>query len=323
MPSLLELQTAFAHALFDADEADVRAHIVADGKSAAERLAIYRNDIAHNYREALRDVYPVVERLVGEAFFAHAANRYLSRHRSRHGDLHAFGNQFATFLAGFGPAETLPYLPDVARLEWLIHESFHAADHPPLALDRLAAIAAADLPRLRFVLHPACRLLVSDFAVHLIWRANQPGADGEVAQPGVPAHLLVRRKDYDVELEPVSAEEFRFLAACPAGQPLSAALAEAATPVGELDLQALLVRRVGDGTLADFRLPRDENVKARRYRREVRRPDCEALAGQFDGGKGMAKESHPAADRAPKPRRRETSLGLLPDGDPQAKGHEQ
>jgi hypothetical protein len=323
MPSLLELQTAFANALLDPDETGPLAQIVADGIPAAERLAIYRSDIAHNFREALRNVYPVVERLVGEAFFGHAADRYTACHPSRHGNLHAFGEHFGAFLAGFQPAQTLPYLPDVARLEWLIHEVFHAAGHAPLALDRLAGVAAADLPRLRLVLHPACRLLASDYAVHRIWQANQPGAGGDVAGAAEPVHLLLRRKDHAVEMEWVSEAEFRFLAECGSGRTLAAALDEASSPAGELDLPALLARRVGDGTLADFRLPRDENVKARRYRREVRRPDWEPLAGHSDSTDEEAMERPPAQtgylhSAVGKPRG-----DLLPDGEPQARGHQQ
>ena len=180
MPSLLELQQAFAASLATADNAPVPPSLlpclVADHVAADERLAVYRNNARHNAREALRAVYPVVEQLVGARFFDHAADRYAAAHPSTSGDIHAFGGQFAAFLAAFEPAAGLAYLPDVARLEWAMHEVFHAAAAPPFPLERLAGVAESGHAALRFVFNPACRLVASAWPVHRLWALHQPGA---------------------------------------------------------------------------------------------------------------------------------------------------
>src|SRR5512134_2655165 len=132
------------------------------------RLAIYRNNVVHNYCEALRAVFPVVERLVGEEFFGHAARRYALACPSRSGDIQAFGESFPEFLAALPGAAGLPYLRDTARLEWLVHEAFHAAEHPGVDLELLAGVPAERYPELRFALHPSCRLLASPYPVHRI-----------------------------------------------------------------------------------------------------------------------------------------------------------
>lgn len=254
MSSLRELQHAFTAAVFDARQLPgVVGAIDAQGMGPEQRHGIYRNNIFHNYREALRDVYPVVERLVGEDFFRFAADRYIPRQRSRHGNLHRFGGGFGAFLDGFAPAAALPYLGDVARLEWRIHESFHAADHGGGGVGRLAAVPPEQLHRVRFALHPACRLFASQFPVHRIWEANQPGTGSdETIDLGAGAvQLLVRRRDYAVEVEPLAAAEFALLRGFAAGRPLGDALCLAQEQAVDFDLEAALRRRIADAVVVD------------------------------------------------------------------------
>ena len=267
MPSLPELQQAFAASLADGPDAPVPPsllpYLVADHVAADERLAVYRNNARHNAREALRAVYPVVEQLVGARFFDRAADRYAAAHPSASGDIHAFGGQFAAFLAAFEPAAGLAYLPDVARLEWAMHEVFHAAAAPPFPLERLAGVAESGHAMLRFVLNPACRLVASAWPVHRLWALHQPGAVWDEAfdihAGGVD--LLVRRNGYEVELEPLAPAGFALLGRLAAGQPLGVALeamqetTAAATPeAAAFDVASFLQRHLLSATLCDFSL---------------------------------------------------------------------
>lgn len=254
MPSLPELQAAFAAALVEGSDAALLAHVVADRIAPAERLAVYRNNLRHNFREALRAVYPVVERLVGPAFFDHAADRYTGAHPSTSGDIHAFGARFADFLGAFAPAAGLPYLPDVARLEWAMHEVFHAVAPPPFPLERLAAVPPAAHGALRFTLSPTSRLLASPWPIHRVWALNQPEAvwDASFDLHAGGVALLVRRSGFALELEPLPAAEFAMLARLARGQPLGAALAAVHRSAPEFDLGVFLQRHLLTATLCDF-----------------------------------------------------------------------
>ena len=72
-----------------------------------------------------------------------------------------YGDAFADFLARFPPVANLGYLPDVARLEQALRESYHPADSDPIATGMLATMPKATLllSRLRFA--PALRLIRS------------------------------------------------------------------------------------------------------------------------------------------------------------------
>lgn len=253
---LRELQAAFAAAVTTQGMDAIAPSIVANGMDSAQRLAVYRNNRHHNLREALRAVYPVIERLVGTPFFDYAADGYIGACASISGDIHRYGDAFPAFLSGFRPAAPLAYLPDTARLEWAMHEAFHAAEHAPLALDRLGRLPQADYGRLGFMLHPACRLLSSPFPVHAIWAWNQPDAarDGELDIAGGGACLLVRRSGHAVELLPLEAAEFLMLKALSDGQPIDAAFESAAQAKPGFALAPFILRHVGMRTLVDFRI---------------------------------------------------------------------
>ena len=129
-PDLHTFQADVAAALADGDPA---AHPRALTGRAAARFRVYRNNYRHGLARQLAEAYPVVERLVGDAFFAATAQVFLHAHPPRTRSLALFGAGFAEFLEGFPPAASVPYLADVARLERARLEALHAADADPLA----------------------------------------------------------------------------------------------------------------------------------------------------------------------------------------------
>src|SRR5205823_8106628 len=146
-----------------------------------DRIAIYRRTIFANYRQALSASYPVVKRLTGAAFFHAAVGEFVRAHPSRSGDLNVYGASFGDFLATYPAASELPYLPDVARLEWAIDEAHRARDassDPESVLAAFGVPPPERLPLLRLRLDPSCRLVSSPFPILRIWQTNQPGCGG-------------------------------------------------------------------------------------------------------------------------------------------------
>jgi hypothetical protein len=255
IPRLRELQRAFADGVWN-DAPEVLAHICDGAFPAARHLQVYRHHTFANLTDALATDYPVVRRLVGEGFFAYAADSYIRRHPPRSGNLHDFGGDFAGFLAAFPPAQSLAYLPDVARLEWAWQEAYHAADAPPLSLDALASVAPAHYGSLVFRLHPSARLLASDYPVLRIWQVNQPdfGGDQSVDLAEGAARLLIMRRGLDVEIVPLAAGEYAWLAALAAGRPLAAAAEAGGATDSGFDVAGAMRRHVRSVTLVGFSL---------------------------------------------------------------------
>ncbi|NVK42563.1 MAG: putative DNA-binding domain-containing protein [Oceanospirillaceae bacterium] len=251
MNALNRLQRAFAEDLWGSDLKHLHG-LIPDGRLPAARLLqVYRNNFRISLTEALEAVYPVMQRLVGADFFRYLADRYLRNHPPTHGDLAQFGDRMAVFVASFQPAASLPYLADIARLEWACHEVFHAPGNTPVGLDVLTRMPAADLPGLRFRLGPACHLVASDFPVHCIWQNNQ----AEVDEPEVVdlnrggETVLVLRPCWTVQLWALQPAAGRLLTSLCRGEPLGEAVDQALMLDRTLDLQSLLSRYLAAGVL--------------------------------------------------------------------------
>lgn len=217
------------------------------------RLAIYHGAVRANWARALAAAYPVVRRLVGEAFFDAAAAAYGMAYPSRSGDLDAFGDRFAGFLAAYGPAASLAYLPDVARLEWAVHESACAADVPPFDFAELERVPADRHGAVRLRLHPAVRLLESAHPVVAIWEANQPGRDGTPARVEGADRVLVARHDYDCLPRALARAQWALLDGLARGFTLDEACSALGGEAGQL--QPLLVALAGEGVVCGFDAP--------------------------------------------------------------------
>jgi hypothetical protein len=242
MPSLLELQRRFARAL----------HQPVGGDDP--RIGIYRRNIAGNYRNALAASYPVVRALVGAGFFDAAVDSLVEREPPASGDLNVYGAQLAAFLAAYPHAQSLPYLPDVARLEWAIDESCRAADADgsvAAVVAALGAVAPERLPTRTLRLAPSCRLVQSGYPVLRIWQAHQgesPVTEAVDLETG-PDHLFVRRDADGAAIERVAPATFAFLAALLRGDVLSAALDSALAVAPDFDLQHALATGIGHRTI--------------------------------------------------------------------------
>ena len=76
-----------------------------------------------------------------------------------------YGTDMPGFLARFEPTSRIGYLPDVARLELALRESYHAADAAPVDPAILQATPAETLMASRVGLAPSLRLLRSRWPV--------------------------------------------------------------------------------------------------------------------------------------------------------------
>jgi hypothetical protein len=94
--------------------------------------------------DGLREDFPRVAALLGDAEFRALAYRYLARHRSTHPSVRDVGCRFTDFIAS--DAALPPFLSDLARLEWARVEVFDASDAEPLRLSDLEALPAPDWP---------------------------------------------------------------------------------------------------------------------------------------------------------------------------------
>ncbi len=123
--------------------------------------------------DVLEDTFPVVRRIVGDEFFSAMARVYVMANPPRSPVLLKYGATFPAFLRTFEPAQELPYLPDVAAIEFAWLKAYYAPDQQPLDRHAFLAVREASAPQLRLVLHPSAEVLRSAFPATTIWHANR------------------------------------------------------------------------------------------------------------------------------------------------------
>ena len=268
MPDLATHQRGFAHALRAIDHggdgrkrdddgrADdaIRDLFTTDAATSARRIAIYRANSIASATKALTGAYPVIREVVGGEFFDALARAHWQSTPSRSGDLGDYGDAFDAFVAGFEPVRELPYLPDVARLEWAGHRAHYAADVAVFDLSRLAAIPPERQGDLRFRFNPAVSIVGSRFPVDRIWEVNQPGFDGDagVDLDAGPRHVMVVRPRFRVLVRRLSSGAFGWIDAAARGRTLTQALEAAFTIDPAFDLGTTLAELIADNTIIDI-----------------------------------------------------------------------
>lgn len=262
MTKLRELQSEFVAALFDPGHAPPSDMASRDPRHATHRFNVYRNNVFVSLADLLQAYFPVVARLVSEEFFRAMAREFVRESPPRSPILSRFGDRFPAFIQGFPPAQDLPYLADVARLEWLRQRAYHAPDQASLSAGDFAAISARHLPKATFELHPSAGLLVSRFPVVSIWRTNTQ--DLEVRpislDEGGEAALVVRPR-LEVLVVPLPPGTDVFAALLRTGCTVRKAANASLLTNREFNLQRSLALLIDAGAIADFEVNQREPCK--------------------------------------------------------------
>ncbi|MCC2111321.1 MAG: putative DNA-binding domain-containing protein [Hyphomicrobiales bacterium] len=233
--SLAATQTGFADALLAPDSA-IPKDIAVSSRGSGRRFGVYRNNVMVGLVEALMAAYPAVARIVGGDFFRAVGQEFVRLSPPRSPVMLDYGAGFADFLDRFEPVAGLPYLGDVARLERAWLEAYHAADCEACGIEALSGIAPDQLPAIRFMLHPALRLVRSQFPVGEIWRTNlQDETVGPIDFSKAEA-VIVTRPELEVAVRVLPAGGAAFIAALIEGKTLAEAAGAGFGSNAEFDL---------------------------------------------------------------------------------------
>lgn len=225
------------------------------GPAVEAGLAVYRNTAAKGCVDALVSQFPTVERVVGPAWLAAAARAHAADHPPHSASLLNYGDAFPAWLAAFPPAGEMPYLADLAKLDWLWTCAHLATDAEPLDPALVAALPPAAFSARTLVLHPATRFAGFTDGVPSLWRALQtPGDPPAVLELGDgPEGLLFVRPHLETTSHVIGAGTLAFLCACAASRSLAEAGAAALATEPGLDLADSFATLVATGAFTTLR----------------------------------------------------------------------
>ena len=240
MPSLHELQREFGDAL------------LAKEPAISWGMRAYRNNVFGNWGGALANAFPIVRKIVGAEFFDAMAREYGRANPSTSGDLNEYGARLPGFVAAFPHTQDLPYLPDVARMEWLAHLAYYAADAAPFDARALAAIPSENFSELRFKRAPGSALLRSDWPLERIWTVHQNDYTGDPAvdlKAGLE-RVFIYRPRWRIEVCSITLGDYRFLAGAGRGELLGDLIEAAFSLDPSFDPSVALARWMQAGVIA-------------------------------------------------------------------------
>lgn len=217
----------------------------------SQNLTIYRQHLTSILVKALRQTYPLIEKLLGEDFFQQLAMQYIEQYPSRSSNLHDYGEYFCQLLADQPFIQHLAYLCEVAEFEWICHSLTFAANPSLFDMDVLAALSPEQYPPLHAALHPASVLKKFQYPILKIIDLCDEKIEELNADEEGP-HLLIIRRDTEINLAPLTAAEFAFLSHLQNDASLGEALEKTLLLDSTFNLEQKLPQWIQDTTIVEI-----------------------------------------------------------------------
>lgn len=189
MNTLLTSQRALLQALFGAaSDAEALKTLTTDHAmpTRARGLASYQSNAHMLAERVLVAAYPVVTSILSPDSMGQLARALWHRHPPVRGDLARWGADLPGFIAASPQLAELPWLADVARIEWALHAAATAANAPASAdLASLNLLTTHDPDQLTLTLAAGTACLALDWTATRIVLAHL--AETEAAPVTAPA----------------------------------------------------------------------------------------------------------------------------------------
>lgn len=193
------------------------------------RFNVYRNNVFVSLIDALADIFPVTQRLVGEDFFRAMAREYIQLNPPRTPIISNYGENFSEHVRHFEAAKSVPLIGDLTALEYSLLALTNAPEYDTLEHEQISAAFnnTSDPALLYLLLPPTTQILVSPFAIGSIYLAHQ----GEEAAPSLAditinksEILLLSKSHLYSELHIISHSEAVFIKQLTQHKPLGEAV---------------------------------------------------------------------------------------------------
>ncbi len=235
-------QHKFKEAVLSNDFDEIKDFLLLEdnGVDQTKRFSIYRNTIFVSLIETLKAAFPTVVRLVGVENFTVLARGFIQQSLPQLAYLSSYGGKFPKFLTTLDHVvDDIPYLSDVASLDWVRQKAYFAEDSSILEYDKIKTLKPEILFSSVIMLNPSVELFQTNFPVSHLLKTKEIHIKDLSPEP---EYILTYRMENDENIQSIQLEEatFHFLSQLKSGETLGDAYFSTIEIENNFDLQSSL-----------------------------------------------------------------------------------
>lgn len=252
---LHELQTSFLKGIYDASvENNAYPYLQETTERTAEQqLSIYRGSIFGGLKKALAETYPVTKELVGDDFFNMMLGQYIKTYPCSVQDLNDYGEELPDFIRELKQARSIPYLADIAQLEWFCNSVLNT-EIQRNNLVELEFLNTKQKTQLRLNLPNGSTLFQSNYPVDEIWGMHQNDIEKELELTEELVNLIVWQSEFGIRIDKLTLEQFYFLEKLNQGLTFVDVCADVINRYPKSDINFLFVNALQYGWLQSYEI---------------------------------------------------------------------
>ncbi len=188
--------------------ANILPQFAADGALQPEQgLKVYRRTLVFSLIEVLEDIFPVLKKVLTDDVFKFCARNYIYNNPSRDYNLNKYGKTLPDFIQQQKELKEHPYLYDLGRLEYALHQCYYAKSDEALSLETFKSQVKKDSEGLKLRLRLSCDFIQTTYSVHNIWDVYQDENSNEKAEALQGSfYYLILQDNYAPVYYPVETE---------------------------------------------------------------------------------------------------------------------
>lgn len=187
--------------------------------TSEKRLAVYRTNVKGAHLQALDQAFPVTREVLGPRYWRQLLEAELPLFGSRSPDLNRYGDFMPSIVGNAQQCRPeladLPYLGELATLEWKVHRARNAADDPAFDWEGFAALPDEAQAKARLQLSSALTRLRLEYPVDHIWRFHTFADASEDQRARDTVCCVHRQARFDIGVTRVDSKESALLGALP------------------------------------------------------------------------------------------------------------
>jgi len=216
---LAQLQTEFSkHLLHESVELDGLG--ISGPFSNKELMQLYRNNFYISISDYLKACFPTVMTLVGTEFFEQLAKAFIIAKPLEQASIELYGSQFSEYITHCKQADSVPYLADIALLDWSYDRAKTAFEFSDFPFEKLTSLTNEEQLNISFSLVEHTVLIKSKYPAFSIWNGVQTGELDNIDMQHSECIIVHPKQNEGAKCYTLSQQQYDVLAAIAQGESL-------------------------------------------------------------------------------------------------------